>query len=184
MKIIVLGRREVGKSSLVLRFINKNFSSLYDPTIEELYQKLVPFESEKCLMRIVDSSGSEEYRAMRSQYAVDGEGFLCVYAVNSLESFEEIDEIRELLLRFRHEKKVPMVLCGNKCDLKDRKISTEEGFEKAQKFDCPFFETSAKGKINVDDAFVQLGREILTAAMLNEQKKKKKSRIRETCTIL
>ena len=53
----------------------------------------------------------------------------------------------------------PIVLCGNKCDLEEeRKVPKEEGMEKAKEWDVPFFETSAKSRINIEEAFFELVR--------------------------
>jgi GTPase KRas protein len=56
---------------------------------------------------------------------------------------------------------VPLVLVGNKIDLVDsRVVSTDEGAELARKLNCPFVEASAKERINVDEGFYQVVREI------------------------
>jgi len=57
--------------------------------------------------------------------------------------------------------KVPLVICGNKCDLDaERQVSKTEGQDLAKGFDCPFLETSAKARINVEEGFFALVREI------------------------
>jgi small GTP-binding protein len=61
----------------------------------------VVIDGETCLLDILDTAGQEEYSAMRDQYMRTGEGFLCVFAVNNMKSFEDIsvyrDQVRELL---------------------------------------------------------------------------------------
>lgn len=47
-------------------------------------------DCETCLLDILDTAGQEEYSAMRDQYMRTGEGFLLVFAVNSVKSFEDI----------------------------------------------------------------------------------------------
>lgn len=60
--------------------------------------------------------------------------------------------------------KVPMVICGNKCDLaEDRQVTKAEGEDLARSFGVPFFETSALSRINVDESFFELVREIRKA---------------------
>lgn len=54
---------------------------------------------------------------MRDQYMRTGEGFLLVFAVNSVKSFDDIVVYREQILRVKDTEDVPMVLVGNKCDL-------------------------------------------------------------------
>jgi len=48
---------------------------------------------------------------------------------------------------------VSIILLGNKCDSKDRKVTREEGRDMANKFNMQFLETSAKDDINVAEAF-------------------------------
>ena len=112
-------------------------------------------------MDILDTAGQEEYSAMRDQYMRTGQGFICVYAVTSRSAFDEITSFREQILRVKDEDKVPMVLAGNKCDLEEeRQVTTVEGQDLAKSFGCPFYETSAKARINVEEAFYELVREI------------------------
>ena len=50
-----------------------------------------------------------------------------------------------------------VILLGNKCDLKEeRKVTFEKGQELANDFNIPFFETSAKSAININEAFSNL----------------------------
>eukprot|EP00007_Cunea_sp_BSH-02190019_P006384 CAMPEP_0174236994 /NCGR_PEP_ID=MMETSP0417-20130205/6375_1 /TAXON_ID=242541 /ORGANISM="Mayorella sp, Strain BSH-02190019" /LENGTH=190 /DNA_ID=CAMNT_0015315699 /DNA_START=102 /DNA_END=674 /DNA_ORIENTATION=- len=160
-KVVVVGGGGVGKSALTIQLIQNHFIDEYDPTIEDSYRKQVSIDDETCLLDILDTAGQEEYSAMRDQYMRTGEGFLCVFAITSRSSFEEIDVFREQILRVKDEDDVPMVLVGNKCDLQEeRQVTSAEGQEKAKSFNCPFFESSAKTRVNVEESFYQLVREI------------------------
>jgi len=54
-----------------------------------------------------------------------------------------------------------MVLVGNKCDLEDdRVVQKDQGTKLAEQWTCSFFETSARKKINVDEVFFDLVRQI------------------------
>lgn len=98
---------------------------------------------------------------MREQYMRSGEGFLLVYSITSRLSFEEIATYYQQICRVKDRDYFPMVLVANKCDLEaDRQVSSQEGRDLAKQFGCHFTETSAKQRINVDDAFFQVVRDI------------------------
>lgn len=160
-KLVIVGGGGVGKSALTIQLIQNHFIDEYDPTIEDSYRKQVTIDDETCLLDILDTAGQEEYSAMRDQYMRTGQGFLCVYAITSRSSFDEISSFREQILRVKDADKVPMVVVGNKCDLEsERQVSKAEGQDLAKNFGCPFLETSAKSRINVEESFFELVREI------------------------
>lgn len=113
---------------------------------------------------------------MRDQYMRTGEGFLCVYAITSRPSFEEIHPFREQILRVKDADAVPMVLVGNKCDLdNDRQVTYNEGAEVGKQYGIPFLESSAKTRIRVEEAFYTLVRQIRGfKRQVNEKSVKKK----------
>ena len=79
-----------------------------------------------------------------------------------------------------------MVLIGNKCDLeKERQVSTYEGKELAKGFGCPFYETSALNRVNVEVCFYDVVREIRKLSIKNEPKgKKSKKNFKKNCNVL
>lgn len=158
-KLVVVGAGGVGKSALTIQLIQNHFVDEYDPTIEDSYRKQVVIDGETCLLDILDTAGQEEYSAMRDQYMRTGEGFLLVFALNNAKSFEDIAMYREQIKRVKDADEVPMVLVGNKCDLK-KTIDEHELEEVKQNYSIPFVETSAKYRTGVDDAFYTLVREI------------------------
>jgi GTPase KRas protein len=113
------------------------------------------------LLDVFDTAGQEEYSAMREQYMRGGEGFMLVYSITSRQSFEEIMTFRQQILRLKGREHFPMIIVGNKCDLEnERQVSKQEGEALARSFGCPFIESSPGGRINVDNAFFDLAREI------------------------
>ena len=90
-----------------------------------------------------------------------GEGFLLVYSITSRNSFDEISTFHQQILRVKDRDTFPVVVVANKCDLEyERQVGSHEGRELAKHFGCRFIETSAKQRINVDEAFNNLVREI------------------------
>ena len=92
---IWLAEGGVGKSALTIQLLQNQFMDEYEPTIEDSYRKQAVVDAEPCVLDILDTAGQEEYSAMRPQYMRTGQGFLCVFAVDSQRSFEEIDNLRQ-----------------------------------------------------------------------------------------
>lgn len=125
------------------------------------YRKQCVIDDEVALLDVLDTAGQEEYSAMREQYMRTGEGFLLVYSITSKQSFEEIMTFQQQILRVKDKDYFPIIVVGNKCDLEgEREVSRQEGESLAKSFGCRFIETSAKSRINVDNAFYNLVREI------------------------
>jgi len=182
-KLVVLGGGGVGKSALTIRLVTDNFLDEYDPTIEDSYRKELVVDEETAMLDILDTAGQEEFSSMQDQWMRDGKGFLLVYNITSRPTFDEVSVLYDKILRTKEANKVPIVLVGNKCDLKDeRQVEYTEGAELARTWGCAFFETSAKIKLNNEACFFELVR-----AIRNESKKKdgpKKNKKDGFCVIL
>jgi len=160
-KLVVLGSGGVGKSALTVQFVQGIFVEKYDPTIEDSYRKQVEIDGTQCMLEILDTAGIEQFTAMRDLYMKNGQGFVLVYSIIAQSTFNDLPDLREQILRVKDKDEVPMVLVGNKCDLQDQRvITTEQGQELARKFGCAFLEASAKKRINVDEIFHDLIRQI------------------------
>lgn len=106
-----------------------------------------------CIVEMLDTAGQEEYSALRDQYYRVGDGFLLVYSVIDRNSLEDLYTIAEQICRVRDVDTFPMVIVGNKADLQyERTVTTEEGMKLAVKYDVPFFDTSAKLCVNIEEA--------------------------------
>jgi len=184
-KLVVLGGGGVGKSALTIRLVTDNFLDEYDPTIEDSYRKQVMIDDETALLDILDTAGQEEFSSMQDQWMRDGKGFLLVYNITSRPTFDEVNTLYDKILRTKDTDKVPVVLVGNKCDLdSERQVSNEEGKALAKHWgNVPFFETSAKKKLNNEVCFFDLVREIrkMEKTSSNNKAGKKKSKF---CNIL
>ena len=113
------------------------------------------------MLDILDTAGQEEFSSMQDQWFRTGQGFLCVYSITSKKSFSELPALHSKILRIKDSSKVPMCLVANKCDLDgEREVSKDEGQELANKFGCPFYEASAKNRVNVEESFAALVREV------------------------
>ncbi|KAG0201441.1 Ras- protein Rap-1A [Mortierella sp. GBA30] len=174
-KLVVLGSGGVGKSALTVQFVQSVFVDRYDPTIEDSYRKQVEVDNHQCMLEILDTAGTEQFTAMRDLYMKNGQGFILVFSIIANATFEELFELHRQILRVKDTPTVPIVLVGNKCDLEDdRKVSQERGKLLSEKWGgIPFYETSARTRINVDEVFYDLVRMINRQNPISKDKAKK-----------
>ena len=96
---------------------------------------------------------------MRDLYMKNGQGFVLVYSITAQSTFNDLQDLREQILRVKDTDDVPLVLVGNKCDLEDeRVVGKDQGMNLARQFNnCSFLESSAKAKINVNEVWSSSG---------------------------
>jgi len=189
-KIVVLGGGGVGKSALTIRLVTGNFLDEYDPTIEDSYRKQTTIDNKTAILDILDTAGQEEFASMQDQWMREGKGFLLVFNLVDKNTFEELfNEHNGYIQKIARAKdtpakKIPIVVAGNKCDLKDPNnsshVQTEDIKKACAEYGYPFFETSAKKLQNHEICFYQVVREIWSKQSEPGGKKKKKPR----CQIL
>ena len=142
------------------------------------------------MLEILDTAGTEQFTAMRDLYMKNGQGFVLVYSITAQSTFNDLHEIRDQILRVKDTEDVPIILVGNKCDLEDeREVGRDQGAFLARSWNnCTFLETSAKAKVNVNEIFVDLVRQINKknpiANNKQKQNKKKRKRKKRRCEIL
>uniref|UniRef100_A0A671LNS3 Uncharacterized protein n=1 Tax=Sinocyclocheilus anshuiensis TaxID=1608454 RepID=A0A671LNS3_9TELE len=174
-KLVVLGSGGVGKSALTVQFVQGIFVEKYDPTIEDSYRKFISLQCE--LIRLLIVCLQEQFTAMRDLYMKNGQGFALVYSITAQSTFNDLQDLREQILRVKDTEDVPMILVGNKCDLEDeRVVGKEQGQNFARQWsNCAFLESSAKSKINVNEIFYDLVRQINRKTPVEKKRAKKKS---------
>ena len=105
----------------------------------------------------MDTSGSEQYKAINERYYQRADCFLLVYDITNKSSFEECREYYNKTLIDRCRKKVRVILLGNKSDLEEKRvIKSEEGANFALENGFLFMETSCLKNTNVAKAFEEL----------------------------
>ena len=158
LKMVLLGATEVGKTTLIHRFINDSYPEEYDATIEEKYNvEDYKFDGINCRLQILDTSGDEDYQNMLDTYIEFTNCYLLIYSINNENSFKEVKTKYERICQVKEKEKenIIVVLVGNKCDLpiNERKVSTNEAEEYANKNGMKFLESSALNRINTKEVF-------------------------------
>ncbi|OWB80937.1 hypothetical protein B5S32_g5267 [[Candida] boidinii] len=167
-RLVVVGPPVVGKSALTIRLTQSEFANEYDPTIEDSYRHYCDIDSNPVSLDILDTAGQEEYSSMRDLYMKTGEGFLLVFSLTDRNTFEEISNFYNQIMRVKGEtiSFVPLILVGNKSDLIDeRQVGKEEAINLAKQIGSAYIETSAKSGVNVTEAFYNLVRMIVKGSI-------------------
>jgi small GTP-binding protein len=159
ISIITLGNSQVGKTQLSFRFLDESFelNSLttiaYDLRTKEIKLK----NGELIKLKLWDTAGQERFQRLALQYVVNAQGIYLVYDITNKLSFEQLDNWVKLASQKVDINKIPLTIVGNKIDLKDSRVVTnEEGINLAKKYNASFYETSALENTNVKESFLDL----------------------------
>jgi len=161
IKLLLIGDSGVGKSCLLLRFSDDSFTPSFITTIGIDFKiRTIELDGKRIKLQIWDTAGQERFRTITTAYYRGAMGILLVYDVTDQKSF---DNIRNWIRNIdQHASEgVNKILIGNKCDMVDRRVvEPEKGAELAKEYGIKFLETSAKTSVNVEQAFIELARDI------------------------
>ncbi|KAH5510801.1 hypothetical protein HBI23_214800 [Parastagonospora nodorum] len=174
--ITVCGDGGCGKSSITLRLVRSQWTSDYDPTIEDSYSVTRTIDGVPYYLMLTDTAGQEEYRGLWAASNLKSDAFLLVYDITSANSLDALEYYMEMIDMEEDNRidngKIPPVkiLAGNKCDLQgQRQIKAKDGLEWARQRKCGFMETSAREMVNIEETFALLVRRVVEARRLAAQ---------------
>lgn len=64
--------------------------SVYDPTVEDIFQKVTEVDGDSKVLEIVDTAGQEEYKTLRDIYFKSSDGFILVYSITNASSYAQV----------------------------------------------------------------------------------------------
>ena len=158
-KVLLIGNSDVGKSSLILRYVDQIWNDVFVPTIGVDFKvKSIEVDKKLVKMQIWDTAGQERFRNVISSYFKGAHGILLIYDITSRDSFKELENWLGEVERHASSQ-VLKILIGNKSDLEEkREIQKDEGEAFAMRNGMQFIETSAKNNTNVSEAFEALAK--------------------------
>ena len=153
-KLIFLGDQSVGKTCILNRYVNDEFTENYQATIGLDFQsKNINIGNQDISILFYDTAGQEKFRSLIPLYTRDAKIILLVYDISKKESFIHLSDWLQELTNVNKEE-VIFALVGNKSDLKDsRQVTLEEGQKFAEENNFIFQEISAKENEGFSDLF-------------------------------
>jgi len=166
-KLVFLGEGGVGKTSLVGRYVYDSFEGDYLATIgAAMHTKPIKIEDILCKLVIWDIAGQDDFAQLRKAYYQNASGAFFVFDTTRPETISRIDEWIDALTTVTG--KIPIVLLENKVDL-ESKIDKSELEKLAKKHGLKLIQTSAKEDTNVEEAFLEMTKEILEKSRLKKR---------------
>jgi len=167
LKVIILGDSGVGKTSLMNQYVNKKFSNQYKATIgADFLTKEVMVDDRLVTMQIWDTAGQERFQSLGVAFYRGADCCVLVFDVNVAKTFENLDSWREEFLVQAGPKdpeNFPFVVLGNKIDLENQRVVSQKRAQAwcQTKNGIPYYETSAKEAIDVEQAFQVIAKNAL-----------------------
>jgi len=165
-KIVVLGESGVGKTSLLVRYVQNNFSIATKSTIgSDFLSKDIEVDGKPVTLQIWDTAGQERFQGLGTSFYRGADGVVFVFDVTRKNTFEELPGWKKaFLIQIGQEGNddFPMLILANKVDAENRQVTKSEVKDWCQKQHLPFYETSAKEAINVDEAFKSIAKIVLS----------------------
>ncbi|KAE9420925.1 hypothetical protein Angca_009584 [Angiostrongylus cantonensis] len=170
---VLLGEGAVGKSSLLMRYVENKFNPRHPSTIQASFQsKVLVLDGCRVTLNVWDTAGQEKYHALGPIYYRGSQGALLIFDITDQRSFERVKVWIKELQRALGNSTVLMIV-GNKSDLaRNRTVSMEEAEELvfsnntlyASFVGAMYEETSAKENVGIESAFERLCKAMMTQA--------------------
>ncbi|RLV91864.1 Ras-related protein SEC4 [Spathaspora sp. JA1] len=157
MKLLLVGDSGVGKSCILLRFVEDKFNPSFITTIGIDFKiRTIESKGKRIKLQVWDTAGQERFRTITTAYYRGAMGIVLIYDVTDSRSFENVDNWFQTVTQHANDD-AQIFLVGNKCDDElNRQVSKEQGQELAARLNIPFLESSAKTNENVDSIFLEL----------------------------
>uniref|UniRef100_A0A6B2LJQ9 Ras-related protein Rab-7b n=1 Tax=Arcella intermedia TaxID=1963864 RepID=A0A6B2LJQ9_9EUKA len=166
MKLIVLGESGVGKTSLLVRYVDNKFSINTKSTIgADFLSKPIEVEDQPVTLQIWDTAGQERFQGLGTTFYRGSDGAIFVFDVARKETFDALAQWRNaFLIQVGQEgnNDFPMLIVANKVDLESRVITTQMVSKFCTENNMEFVECSAKDATNVAKAFEKITKKIIS----------------------
>ncbi|XP_076445228.1 ras-related protein Rab-21-like [Babylonia areolata] len=161
-KVVLLGEGCVGKTSLVLRYVENKFNDKHVTTLQASFlNKKLNVGGKRVNLAIWDTAGQERFHALGPIYYRDSNGAILVYDITDEDSFQKVKNwVKELRRMLGQD--VTLCIVGNKTDLeKDRHVPVQEAEAYAASVNAKHFHSSAKLNRGIEELFLDLSKNMI-----------------------
>ncbi len=157
-KIVLIGDGGAGKTTFINRHRTGEFTKSYLATMGVEVNPL-PFSTSlgNIVFSIWDCAGQEKFGGLRDGYYVGAQAAIIMFDVTSLASYKSASEYCNELRK--NHPTIPIVVCGNKVDCKDRKVKPKD-IKFPEKSQIQYYDISAKSNYNFEKPFIYLARKL------------------------
>jgi len=161
-KILLIGDSAVGKTSLLLRYVDDTFNSEFQTTIGVDFKiSTLNIDGKIVKLQLWDTAGQDRFRNIVASYYRGAHGIIIMYDITNPGSLDSINKWYEETQSYL-QTSTPKLLVGNKLDrVNERAVASQKGEELAERLGMQFIETSAKNSTNVKQAFETMTRMII-----------------------
>ena len=175
-KVVLVGDTGVGKTCIIQRYVNNEFSEITESTITSTYaHREIELKNynQKIAFDIWDTAGQELYRALAKNFYLNATIGILVYDIRRRESFESLKDYWHEQLKESGEENMVIGIAGNKSDLyQDEQVTEDEGKKLAKSMGAVFKLTSCKENVGINELFEECGKKYLESNNLIKNDKK------------
>lgn len=184
-KCVLLGEGCVGKTSLVLRYVENKFNDKHITTLQASFlTKKLNIGGKRVNLSIWDTAGQERFHALGPIYYRDSNGAILVYDITDEDSFQKVKNwVKELRKMLGND--ICLCIAGNKIDLeKERHVSVADAEAYAASVGAKHFHTSAKLNKGIEEMFLDLSKGMIEKAGQDNNRNQKDNTNRKSVVVV
>ncbi|KAJ2794940.1 GTP-binding nuclear protein gsp1/Ran [Coemansia furcata] len=163
-KLVLVGDGGTGKTTFVKRHLSGEFEKKYIATIGvEVHPLKFATNRGEITFNTWDTAGQEKFGGLRDGYYIQGQCAIIMFDVTSRITYKNVPNWHRDLVRVCEN--IPIVLCGNKVDIKERKVKAKT-ITFHRKKNLQYYDISAKSNYNFEKPFLWLARKLAGDANL------------------
>ncbi|KAF9161517.1 GTP-binding nuclear protein gsp1/Ran [Mortierella sp. AD011] len=157
-KLVLVGDGGTGKTTFVKRHLTGEFEKKYIATLGvEVHPLSFTTNFGQIVFNTWDTAGQEKFGGLRDGYYINGQCGIIMFDLTSRITYKNVPNWHRDLVRVCEN--IPIVLCGNKVDIKERKVKPK-AIDFHRKKSLQYYDISAKSNYNFEKPFLWLARKL------------------------